>query len=92
MMRPSRRTMIWSAFCTVEMRCEIRMVVRPCITSAQAREDALFGLRVDGGKGIVEDEDARIANDRAGDGAALFLSAGERDAAFADDGVVFVGE
>ena len=60
--------------------------------AAEAREDALFGLRVDGGKGIVEDQDARIANDGAGDGAALFLSAGESDAAFADDGVVFVGE
>ena len=33
-----------------------------------------------------------ITNDGAGDGAALFLTAGESDAAFADDGVVFVGE
>src|ERR1700729_1169460 len=60
--------------------------------AAEAREDALFSLRVYGGEGIVENEDARIANDGACDGAALLLSAGESDAAFADNGVVFVSE
>ena len=59
---------------------------------AEAGEDALFGLSVHSGKGIVEDEDARVANDGAGDGASLFLSAGERDAAFAERRVVLVGE
>src|SRR6202040_546050 len=29
--------------------------------ATQARENALLGLRVDAGKGIVEDEDARVA-------------------------------
>ena len=74
------------------MRCEIKIVVRPSMMPRRRGEDALFGLRVHGGKGIVEDQDARIADDGAGDGAALFLSAGESDAAFADDGFVFVGE
>src|ERR1700748_458386 len=60
--------------------------------AAQAREDALFGLCVHGGKGVVEDKDAWIANHGAGNGAALFLAAGESDAAFTDDGVIFVGE
>src|SRR4029077_8271319 len=60
--------------------------------STQAREDALFGLRVDAGKGIVEDEDARVTDDGAGDGGALLLSTGERDAAFADNRFVFMGE
>src|SRR5579885_2955603 len=32
MMRPSTSTTIWSAFRTVEVRCEIRIVVRPRIT------------------------------------------------------------
>src|ERR1700747_939489 len=51
--------------------------------AAQASENALFGLRIDAGEGSVEDEDARVADDGAGDGRALLLSAGERDAAFA---------
>src|ERR1700730_11214867 len=60
--------------------------------ATQAGEDALFGLRVDAGEGIVEDEDARVADDGASDGGALLLSAGERDAALADNRFVFVGE
>ena len=60
--------------------------------AAQASEDTLFGLRIDAGERVVEDEDARVANDGAGDGGALLLSAGERDAALADNGFVFMGE
>ncbi len=62
MMRPSRRTTIWSASCTVEVRCEIKMVVRSVHDAAQTGEDAFFGLGVDAGEGIVEDQDARIAD------------------------------
>src|SRR5216683_742714 len=36
-MRPSRSTTIWSAWRTVEQRCEIRMVVRARITSFSRR-------------------------------------------------------
>ncbi len=60
--------------------------------TAETREDAFLGLGVDGGKGIVEDQDARIADDGASDGAALLLSAGQGDAALTDYGVVFFGE
>src|SRR5712664_3980989 len=60
--------------------------------AAQASEDALFGLRVDAGEGIVEDEDAGVANDGSGDGGALLLSSRESDAAFADNCFVFMGE
>src|SRR6266478_5764328 len=60
--------------------------------AAQAGENALLGLRVDAGERIVEDQDARVADDGAGDSGALFLSTGESDAALADDGFVLMGE
>lgn len=59
---------------------------------AKAVEDALFGVGVDAGEGVVEDEDARVADDGAGDGGALLLAAGEGDAALADHGVEALGE
>ena len=60
--------------------------------AAQAAENALFGLRIDARKRVVEDQDARIADDRAGQSGALFLAAGKRDTALADHGVVLRGE
>src|SRR5260370_31486437 len=60
--------------------------------SAQSGEDALFGLRVHGGKGIVEDQNSRIADDGARNRGALLLSAGESDAALADHGLVGLAE
>ena len=60
--------------------------------AAQAREDALFGLRVDAGEGIVEDEDARIADDGTCDGGALLLSARRSDAALADYRFILIRE
>jgi len=59
---------------------------------AEAREDALFGVGVDAGKGVVEDEDAGVADDGAGDGGTLLLAAGEGDAALADHGVEAAGK
>ncbi len=59
---------------------------------AEAGEDLLFGVGVDAGEGVVEDEDAGVADEGAGDGGALLLAAGEGDAAFADDGVEAGGE
>ncbi len=35
---------------------------------AQAVEDVIFGVGIDAGEGVVEDEDARLANDGAGNG------------------------
>jgi hypothetical protein len=55
--------------------------VRPRCTSRRPGEDRGLGLRVDGREGVVEDQDRGVADDRAGDGGALPLAAGERDAA-----------
>ena len=59
---------------------------------AKALEDAFFGVSIDAGERVVEDEDARVADDGAGDGGALLLAAGESDAALADHGVEALGE
>src|ERR1700693_5733986 len=55
-------------------------------------EDLVFGMSVDAGEGVVEDEDAGAAEKGAGDGGTLLLASGESDAAFADGGVVAFGE
>ena len=57
---------------------------------AQMIENLVFGLGVDTGQRVVEDQDARIANERAGDGDALFLPARERDTALPDHRLVLV--
>ena len=59
---------------------------------AEAVLDHRFGLGVERAGGFVEDEDARVGEDGAGDGETLTLAAGELDAALADDGVVLLGE
>ncbi len=51
-----------------------------------------FGLGVEGAGGLVEDEDAGVGEDGAGDGDPLALAAGELDAALAYDGVVLLGK
>src|SRR5579863_4379086 len=55
-------------------------------------ENFIFGVGVDAGERVVEDENLGIANYGAGDGGALLLPAGERDAAFADQRLVTFGE
>ena len=59
---------------------------------AQVVEDFVFGVGVDAGEGVVENQNARAAQQGAGDGRALLLASGERDAALADRGVVAFGE
>src|ERR1700687_2783864 len=59
---------------------------------AQMIENLVFGVSVDAGERVVEDENLGIADESAGNGGALLLSAGERDAAFSDHGVVAFGE
>ena len=54
--------------------------------------DQVLRLRVHARGGVVEDEDARVQEQRARDGHALLLAAGEGDAALADPGVVAVRE
>src|SRR5208282_2829254 len=59
---------------------------------AEMVEDLIFGVGVDAGEGIVEDENTRAAENRAGDGGALLLASGESNAALAHHGVVTFGE
>jgi len=55
---------------------------------AQVVEDLVFGVGVDAGERVVKDQDPWIPNQRAGDRCTLLLSAGERDAALADQSFV----
>ena len=48
--------------------------------------DEGLAVAVEGAGGLVEDEDGGVAEEGAGEGEALFLSAGEPGAAFADEG------
>ena len=50
--------------------------------------DEALALGIEGGGGLVEQENARIGEDGAGDGDALALAAGELGAARADEGFV----
>ncbi len=59
---------------------------------AQMVENAFFGVGVHAGERVVQDHDARVANESARDGGALLLSARKGDAALADQGRVLVGE
>src|SRR5947209_2461435 len=51
-----------------------------------------LGLGVERARRLVEDQDGRVAQDRAGDRDALLLAAGEAVAALADYRVVAVGD
>src|ERR1700686_5683594 len=59
---------------------------------AQMIENLGFGVGVDAGERVVEDENLRTADESAGNCGALLLSAGKRNAAFSDHGVVAFGE
>ena len=54
--------------------------------------DEHFGRNVDIAGGVVQDQDARVGQQGAGDGDALFLASGKRCAALADRGLVSVGK
>src|SRR5690606_24157807 len=54
--------------------------------------DERLALTVEAGRRLVEDEDLRIGEDRARDGDALALSAGELHPSLADDRLVPVGK
>ncbi len=58
----------------------------------QAQQNFLFGVSVDGRQRIVQDQDARIDGDGAGERRALLLATRKRDAALADDRFVAVGK
>ena len=51
---------------------------------AQAAQNPFFGIGVDAGKRVVQNQNLGSRNDRACQRGALLLAAGKRDAAFAD--------
>ena len=65
-------------------------VVRPCGDALELGLDRLLGARVERGGRLVEDQDARIFQQRARDRHALLLAAGELEAALADLGFVLL--
>ena len=60
------------------------------VADAALQSLADFGIRfgIDGGERVVKDQNRCLAHQRARHGGALLLSAGERDAALADHGVI----
>ena len=70
----------------------ISSVVRPCEHAADRLLDLVLGGAVDRAGRVVEDQDARVGQQRAGDREPLALPAGERDAALADHGIVAILE
>ena len=68
------------------------IAVRPGEQAAQALLDARLGVQVDVGGRLVEHEDARVGDQRAGEGDQLALAGRQLRAALADLGVVAVGQ
>src|SRR5205085_12152009 len=58
----------------------------------QRRLDELLALGVEVAGGLVEDQDLRVGQDRAGDADALALAAGQLEPALADERVVALGQ
>src|SRR4051794_12828674 len=56
----------------------------------QVVEDLFFSVGIHTGESVIEHEDAWIPNDRASNSGALFLSAAQGNAAFADHSVVLL--
>ena len=73
--RPSSSTTISSASEIVDRRWAITNVVRPSITSPQRLLDPALGGGVHAGGGVVQDQDARVGQQRPGDRHALALAA-----------------
>ena len=85
--RPWSITMIRSAARTVARRWAMTSVVRPSISRSSASCTSR-SLSASSARGrLVEQQDRRIAQQRAGDGDALALAARQARAAFAEEGV-----
>ena len=89
-MRPSRSTTARSATRIVESRWPAISTVRPATAGPQGRDEVALGLGVDGRHRVVEDDHARLCDQRARERDALALTAREVDAALADQRVVAV--
>ena len=80
LLRPSRSTTMRSATaCTSAMLWLIRIDAEPALAQPLDEVEHLGGLRDAERRGrLVEDDDARLADERAGDRDGLALAAGER--------------
>src|ERR1051326_8713881 len=58
--------------------------------SAQMIQDFVFGLGVDAGKSVIENQNSRIANQSSGNRGALLLSTRQCEPAFSHGGKVLV--
>ena len=54
----------------------------------QRSTDALVCAGVYSGQGVIEDQNVTVLSNGTGDGHALFLPAGQGNAAFSDDGII----
>ena len=91
-MRPCSSTTIRPARWIVESRCAITIAVRPASRRRRARLDPRLGVQVDARGRLVEDQDARVGDQRARERDELPLAGRELRAALADLGVVAVLE
>ena len=89
-MWPCSSTTIRPAWRIVERRWAITIAVRPAKQPPQPLLDARLGVQVDVRGGLVEDEDARVGDQRAGERDQLALPGRELCAALADFRVVAV--
>ena len=87
-MVPSCSTTILLAWRTVDSRrCAMTNVVRSFMRLARAYWTTCSGT-VEGGGGLVQDENRSIAQQRTGNGDALLFAAREPHAPFTNDGVI----
>ncbi len=91
-MRPCSSTRISSASTIVDSRCAMVSVVWLRAIAASSAWIAFSDLRIERARRLVEDQDARRLEDRARDGDALLLAAGELEAALADRRRVALGQ
>ena len=74
---PRSSTRMASASISVDSRCETMMTVRPSPMRRRFCADDRLAVRIERARRLVEDEQARIGDERAGDREALLLAARE---------------
>ena len=89
-MTPSFSTKMTSARRTVASRCAIVIDVLPASSRSRPSKTSSSDCGSSAAEGSSSSRIGGVANDGAGDGDALTLTARQRVAAFADDGVVAV--
>ena len=90
--RPWSTTTMRSASDSDDRRCAMRIVVRSCAIRRSVAWISSSTRRVDRRGRVVEQQDLRVGEQRAGERDPLALTARQREALLADDRVVAVGE